>query len=147
VIDALGDGRKDADGRIIPPLAFSMASVMAKATFLAARNLDGTLDRNSFAAWLGDRKNRPRIPHRFETCGFSPERNPDADSGLLNINSTRQMVYARADLSARDRAVAARWVADTGGEVAVDPRPSRRPSAVSAVIAVFYLIIIFTSKI
>src|SRR5262245_54289192 len=29
-----------------------------------------------FAGWLGDRKNRRLIPHRFEQCGYVPVRNP-----------------------------------------------------------------------
>jgi Family of unknown function (DUF5906) len=36
----------------------------------------------NFAEWLKDRKNRRIIPHRFETVGYVPVRNPDADSGL-----------------------------------------------------------------
>jgi hypothetical protein len=128
VIDALGDGRKDATGAPIKPLAFCMSSVLAKATFLAARNLDGSLDRNSFAAWLGDRKNRRLVPHRLETCAYAPERNPANKQGLWTIKGARQVVYVRTDLSARDRAAAAKWVRDMDGDVAIDGPSSGHPS-------------------
>jgi hypothetical protein len=38
-----------------------------------------------FAFWLGDRKNRRNIPHRLESCGYVPVRNPDAKDGLWKI--------------------------------------------------------------
>ena len=31
-----------------------------------------------FALWIGDRKNRRNIPHRLESCGYVPVRNPDS---------------------------------------------------------------------
>lgn len=58
--------------------------------------------------YLKDRKNSRRIPHRFEACGYTPVRNPDADDGLWRINARRQAVYARTTLSLHDRIAAAR---------------------------------------
>ena len=60
-----------------------------------------------FAVWLKDRKNRRVIPHRFEQCGYVPVRNPDADSGLWVISGVRQVIYAKAELSPRERIIAA----------------------------------------
>jgi hypothetical protein len=61
------------------------------------------------ALWIRDRKNRRIIPHRLETCGYEPVRNDDAKSdGLWKINDKRQSVYARRELSAKDRLAAAR---------------------------------------
>jgi hypothetical protein len=57
----------------------------------------------SFAEWLRDRKNARRIPHRMEECGYVAVRNPDAEDGRWKMNGKRQVVYARAELSPRDR--------------------------------------------
>jgi 5S rRNA maturation endonuclease (ribonuclease M5) len=62
---------------------------------------------SSFADWLTDRKNRRAIPHRFEQCGYVPVRNQGANSGLWVIRGTRQVIYAKAELSVRDRFAAA----------------------------------------
>ena len=58
--------------------------------------------------WLRDRKNRRAIPHRLEQCGYVPVRNDAAEDGLFKINNRRQVVYAKAGLSIRDRLEAAR---------------------------------------
>jgi Family of unknown function (DUF5906) len=58
---------------------------------------------SEFALWLGDRKNARRIPHRLEACGYVPVRNPDVKDGLWKIDGTRRSVYARHELSLRDR--------------------------------------------
>jgi hypothetical protein len=62
---------------------------------------------DSFAEWLGDRKNRRAIPHRLENCGYVPVRNRDADDGLWKINNRRQAIYAKAALSLADQISAA----------------------------------------
>jgi hypothetical protein len=59
------------------------------------------------AVWLKDRKNRRSIPHRLEEVGYVPIRNSDASDGLWKISGKRQVVYARQDLSIRDRIAAA----------------------------------------
>lgn len=61
-----------------------------------------------FEEWLRDRKNRRVIPHRMERCNYVPVRNDDADDGLWKISGRRQVVYAKANLSLRDRIAAAR---------------------------------------
>ncbi len=48
------------------------------------------------------------IPYRLEKCGYVPVRNDAADSGLWVINGTRQVIYARSNLSIQDRFRAAR---------------------------------------
>jgi hypothetical protein len=60
-----------------------------------------------FEIWIRDRKNRRVIPHRLEKCGYVPVRNDAADDGLWKISGRRQVVYARAGLSLRDRFAAA----------------------------------------
>jgi hypothetical protein len=62
----------------------------------------------SFADYLKDRKNSRRIPHRFEACGYTPVRNPDAEDGLWRLKGRRQVVYARNKLGFADRLNAAR---------------------------------------
>jgi len=78
------------------PDAVTMADIVAATT------------QASFADYLKDRKNSRRIPHRFEACGYTPVRNPDADDGLWRLNGRRQVVYARNNLSFADRLGAAR---------------------------------------
>lgn len=56
-----------------------------------------------FAAFLSDRKNSRKIPHRAEACGYVPIRNGDAKDGLWKINGRRQVVYAKAELSLREQ--------------------------------------------
>jgi hypothetical protein len=65
-----------------------------------------------FEQWVKDRKNRRAIPHRMERCGYVPVRNDNAKDGLWKINKTRQVVYAKSSMSARDRYRAARTLAD-----------------------------------
>ena len=62
----------------------------------------------SFAEYLKDRKNSRRIPHRFEACGYTQVRNPDAEDGLWRLKGRRQVVYARNKLGFADRLNAAR---------------------------------------
>jgi hypothetical protein len=58
----------------------------------------------SFADWLKDRKNRAKIPHRFEECGYTPVHNPDAPAdGYWRINGKRQTVYSPSKYSPRER--------------------------------------------
>jgi hypothetical protein len=60
-----------------------------------------------FGVWIRDRRNRRALPYRFEKCGYVPVRNDACEDGLWVINRTRQVVYAKADLSVRDRLAAA----------------------------------------
>jgi hypothetical protein len=60
-----------------------------------------------FQIWWADRKNRRSIPHRFERCDYCAVRNEGRKDGLWIINGTRQVLYARTDLSIRDRFLAA----------------------------------------
>ena len=60
-----------------------------------------------FEIWIRDRKNRRQIPYRFEQCGYTPVRNGAAKDGLWVINDKRQVVYAKASLSLRERLEAA----------------------------------------
>jgi hypothetical protein len=62
---------------------------------------------DAFLAWISDRKNRRVIPYRLENCGYVPIRNDAAKDGLWKISGTRQVVYAKATLSVRERLVAA----------------------------------------
>ena len=69
----------------------------------------------SLTEWLSDRKNRRIIPHRLETCGYTPVRNDTAESGLWVIGGKRQVVYAKKNLSQRERFAAARELVSQRG--------------------------------
>ena len=62
---------------------------------------------SEFSAWLQDRKNARLIPHRLEAVGYVAVRNSAAKDGLWKLDGRRQVVYARHDLSLRDRRTAA----------------------------------------
>lgn len=56
----------------------------------------------SFGAWITDRRNSRKIPHKFEECGYRPVRNPDAQSGRWKVDGAGVVIYARRELSLRD---------------------------------------------
>ena len=70
-----------------------------------------------FGMWLADRRNRRAIPHRLESCGYVPVRNPTAGDGYWKIENKRMPVYGRKDRTERERLAAA--AALTGGVVGV----------------------------
>jgi hypothetical protein len=53
--------------------------------------------------WFSDRKNSRQIPHRLGDCGYVSVRNMTAKDGLWVVGGKRQSIYAKADLSVRDR--------------------------------------------
>jgi hypothetical protein len=118
VLDALSAGtpHKDTKGSPLPPLALTLAAVARQAAELAPPDKDGNPERGSFAAWLGDRRNRRQIPHRFEQCGYSPVRNDAAKDGLWKVAGARQVIYALDRQSLHDRLAAARQVVEGLGE-------------------------------
>ena len=72
-----------------------------------ALTLDMIVEKAGFASqfgdWLRERKNRRMIPHRFEQCGYVPVRNDGREDGLYVVNGKRQAVYAKIELSVRER--------------------------------------------
>jgi hypothetical protein len=64
--------------------------------------------RDSFAEWLQDRRNSRQIPYRMEAAGYVAVRN-DADrrDGQWKVAGRRQTIYAKRELSQRDRIGAA----------------------------------------
>jgi Family of unknown function (DUF5906) len=68
-------------------------------------------DEQSFSWWLKDRKNRRLIPHRMESCGYVPVRNPNAADGLWKVpsggTSARMVIYGRAELTPQEQLDAA----------------------------------------
>jgi hypothetical protein len=67
-----------------------------------------------FVDWLNERKNARIIPHRMEDAGYEPVRNGDAEDGLWKINGRRQVIYAKQELSDRDKVIAARKIVSGG---------------------------------
>lgn len=88
----------DVLDRLGNPDATTLLSVQNKAT-------------GDFETWIRERKNRRQVPYRFEQCGYVPVRNDAATSGLWVINKVRQVIYAKASLTPRDRLAAARKLA------------------------------------
>jgi hypothetical protein len=67
----------------------------------------------TFDEWLDDRRNSRQIPHRMAECGYVPVRNPAAKDGQWVVGGKRQTVYAKAELSVRDRHAEAGVLAKT----------------------------------
>lgn len=72
-----------------------------EALTLARLASDLTVD-SEFRAWLTDRRNRRQIPHRLESAGYTPCRNPGADDGLWKVDGKRQAIYTQRTLTVRD---------------------------------------------
>jgi hypothetical protein len=60
-----------------------------------------------FYDFMRDRKNSRKIPHRLEAVGYTAVHNPHAKDGLWKVSGKRQGIYAKKDMSTRDRLVAA----------------------------------------
>jgi len=82
------------DGK--PPAAITIGDLLAVCV------------EESFRDWLKDRRNSRQIPHRMEAAGYVAVRN-DADKhdGQWRVGGKRQVIYARRELSLRDRHAAA----------------------------------------
>jgi Family of unknown function (DUF5906) len=62
---------------------------------------------HGFAEWLRDRRNARAISHRLEDAGYVSVRNPAAKDGRWKIHGIHTVIYARKDLSIRERHIAA----------------------------------------
>jgi hypothetical protein len=101
VVDA-GRAPEDAEladvlDRLQSPPAITLAELIT-----AAEHMD-----SDFAEWLRDRRNRRKIPHRLEEAEYVPIRNDGAKDGRWKVGGKNQMIYARRELSVRDRIAAA----------------------------------------
>lgn len=61
----------------------------------------------SFADFLRLRSNSRLIPHKIELAGYVAVHNPNAKDGLWKVKGKRQAIYAKNELSIRDRIIAA----------------------------------------
>lgn len=61
----------------------------------------------SFREWLKDRRAARQIPHRLETGGYVATRNESTSDGRWKVDGRNVVVYARRELSIRDRIIAA----------------------------------------
>jgi 5S rRNA maturation endonuclease (ribonuclease M5) len=66
-----------------------------------------------FSDWLSDRRNARQVPHRMSECGYVLTRNEAAKDGQWVVDGKRQSVYAKTELSPRDRHAAAWTLAAT----------------------------------
>lgn len=91
-----------------------LADALEKLSTPAAVTLDDIATRSTtvFADWIRDRKNARQVPHRLEAAGYVAVRNTAAKDGLWRVHGRRQVVYARHELTTRDRLAAA---AEVGG--------------------------------
>lgn len=85
----------DALDRLGNPSSVTLASISSATT------------SDSFSAYLRERKNSRTIKYRLEDCGYEAVRNRNAKDGLWVVSGERKVIYARKDLSVRDRIIAA----------------------------------------
>ena len=57
--------------------------------------------------WLKSRHNRKAIAHQLEECGYVRVRNPGDKQGMWKIHGKKMVIYARINLSVKDRIAAA----------------------------------------
>lgn len=79
----------DAFDELKWPLATTLSEIAKSATA-------------DFAAFLLDRRNSRKVPHRLEECGYVRFRNPDAQDGLWKVKGRRVAIYVRRELSQSD---------------------------------------------
>jgi hypothetical protein len=70
---------------------------------------------NDLAEWLRDRANRRVIPHRLEDCGYVVVRNSGSKDGRWKVAGRNLTIYAKAELSPRERLAAASRLIAGGG--------------------------------
>lgn len=99
--DIVDSGRAPEDAELADVLDQLDAPLAVTLTQLAAK-----ADK-PFEDWLTDRRNSRKIPHRMEGAGYVRVRNEGAQSGLWVVAGKRQVIYARRELSTRDRNTAA----------------------------------------
>lgn len=109
--DIVSAGRAPEDAEMADALdqLGNPETVTINKTINSTKNVHGEM--SDFGRWLQDRSNRRKIPHRLETCGYVAVQNPHATSGLWVIAGTRQIVYARLELSRTDQLKAAETLA------------------------------------
>src|SRR5262245_32054638 len=93
-IDELGEPDHATTGTIKRPAVITLAMIRQTAT-------------GGFLDWITDGKNARQIPHRMGECGYVPVQNGAAKDGLWRIDGKRQVIYAKAELSVRERLAAA----------------------------------------
>jgi hypothetical protein len=99
VVDA-GRAPEDAElADVLDRLQHPEAITLSAITDMAHRD---------FAEWLRDRRNARKVPHRMEDAGYVPVRNDDANDGRWRVGGRKQTIYARRELSKRDRITAVR---------------------------------------
>lgn len=69
-----------------------------------------------FLQWLTDRRNFRKFPHRMEDVGYVRVQNPDENRGRYLVDGAQQTVYARRELTLRERYQAADELVQKGTE-------------------------------
>lgn len=105
------DGPRDDAGERELPEAILIDTVRRWCAGVANGELPGDADAcHELHDFLGDKRQRRKLAHRFDKVGYRMVRNPDAtgSDGMWRIGGKRCAVYARADLTgwAQSKAIA-----------------------------------------
>lgn len=118
MVDA-GRAPEDADLADALEVLGNPAAVTVEQVTMASMN------NPTFMAWLRDARNSRAIPHRFDAAGYVQVRNPDAKAdGRWKVSGRRTPIYAKKELSERDRIMAATELVRAN---AVPPVPNGLP--------------------
>jgi hypothetical protein len=66
-----------------------------------------------FSEWLSDRRNSRQMHHRMGEVGYVVVRNPSRTDGKWRWRGERVVIYAKANLSIRDRHIAGQRLVKT----------------------------------
>jgi uncharacterized protein DUF5906 len=105
--DIVDAGRSPEDAEFMDVL-----DVLGNPPAVTVSMIRNAASNHSFREFLDDRNNRKLIPHRFGDCGYDKVRNPNDNEGRWKLGGRRQAVYAKRELSERDKFTA---VTEEGG--------------------------------
>jgi hypothetical protein len=99
-----------------------LSDILERLNSPAAITIDRVVGEAEYklVAWLNERRNRRVIPLKMESAGYVPVRNESARDGLWKVDGKRKVVYARSELTLRDRLVAVKELVSSANKGAVN---------------------------
>lgn len=101
--DIVNSNRSNEDAELADALDGIGWPAATTISFIAASTTCAT----PFGAYILDRKNSRQMPHKLESADYVAVRNEAAKDGLWKVNGKRQVIYAKKELSLRERTAAA----------------------------------------
>ena len=112
IVDANAAPEEAELADVLDKLGNPLATTLQKITFAATGDI---------ADWLEEPKNRRAVPYRLEQCGYVRVRNAARKDGLWIIEGRRQAIYAKSELSVKERLRAAQALGSESSESSGPP--------------------------